>query len=80
MCQGANQGIRYVSGLSKLFFGYLHVNLSARDIAKKREKELKKEWLSKQKTSTSLAHRTVRWCTLSGGAPDSVRCPRLARR
>jgi hypothetical protein len=24
---------------------------------------LKKEWLSKPKTSTSLAHRTVRWCT-----------------
>jgi hypothetical protein len=27
-----------------------------------------------------VVHRTVRWCTgLSGGAPDSVRCARLAR-
>jgi hypothetical protein len=31
------------------------------------------------KTLLSLEHRTVRWCTgLSGVAPDSVRCARLA--
>jgi hypothetical protein len=31
------------------------------------------------KASSVWVHRTVRWCTgLSGGAPDSVRCARLA--
>jgi hypothetical protein len=43
-------------------------------------------WLSTAKTLLSLAHRTVRWCTgqcpavhrtVSGGAPDSVRCASL---
>jgi hypothetical protein len=30
---------------------------------------LKKKWLSKPKTSTSLAHQTVRWCPGLSGAP-----------
>jgi hypothetical protein len=47
---------------------------------------LEKSWLYTAKTSSGLAHRTVRWCTgqcpavhgtVSGGARDSVRCPRL---
>jgi hypothetical protein len=43
-------------------------------MTKKREKGWKKEWLGQPKPAPA-------WHTgLSGGAPDSVRCPRLARR
>jgi hypothetical protein len=36
-------------------------------------------WLCSAKVSSVWVHRTVRWCTgLFGGAPDSVRCARLA--
>jgi hypothetical protein len=37
-------------------------------------------WLEQPRLCSVWVHRTVRWCTgLSGGAPDSVRCARLAR-
>jgi hypothetical protein len=48
--------------------------LSARNSAKKRRFELENSWLSAAKSAPA-------WHTgLSGGAPDSVWCPRLARR
>jgi hypothetical protein len=46
--------------------------LSAGNREKKRRKEMRRSWLSTAKVQLGLAHRTV-----SGGAPDSVRCARL---
>ena len=42
--------------------------------------QLEMSWLEQPRLCSVWEHRTVRWCTgLSGGAPDSVRCARLAR-
>ena len=43
--------------------GSLHKDMTYKPMsAKKRRKELEKVWLCIAKTSTSLAHQTVRWC------------------
>jgi hypothetical protein len=43
------------------------------------KKGIGKSWLCSASCCSIWVHRTVRWCTgLSGGAPDSVRCARLA--
>jgi hypothetical protein len=40
---------------------------------------MEKTWLEQPRLCSVWVHRTVRWCTrLSGGAPDSVWCARLA--
>jgi hypothetical protein len=40
---------------------------------------MEKTWLEQPRLCSVWVHRTVRWCTeLFGGAPDSVRCARLA--
>jgi hypothetical protein len=40
---------------------------------------MEKTWLEQPRLCSVWVHRTVRWCTgLSSGAPNSVRCARLA--
>jgi hypothetical protein len=45
-----------------------------------RKNRVGEEMARAAKVCSVWVHRTVRWCTgLSGGAPDSVRCARVAR-
>jgi hypothetical protein len=70
--RSANQRTRYVSRLSELFLNTNIVYLSARNSAKKRRLELEKSWLSTAKTSSGLAHRTVRCPRLADGEPAAL--------
>jgi hypothetical protein len=67
--QSANHVKRYVSRLSTLFYGLMYCV----EVLETGKIELEKRWLSSAKVSAVWVHRTV-----SGGAPDSVRCARLA--
>jgi hypothetical protein len=64
-----NQGTRYDSRLSTLFFVHLHICLSARIRENTKGKRL--GWSSQDSAQSG-------YTGLSGGAPDSVRCARLA--
>jgi hypothetical protein len=70
--RSANQRTRYVSRLSELLFS-TNMCVQVLETLQRKEKQIWKRIGCEQPTSARAKHTG-----LSGGAPDSVRCARLA--